>query len=361
MKPSMHAQEGNTANPPTSGPQKLLLSYTCNPAYSYPPPTHTHKLYPALLPAGEKVCCGEKGFGEGAAIVDETTATLKSMYSGDASIGVSLLSPGSGERLGGTWYLSLDGEASERIDAGANAEDVLVAIQNLTAAGNVSVTDSVEGDGYNGERSWVVTFFDWNDPNRTASPPVVTVGDEDLAGTGASAHLESASVTVDSDGELEVSQLCAKAVVQVSSLLPSGEIDECVVVAAWQGGGTTYAVSSFSFDANASSVETALASVDKTALGQVWVSREEENSASGGGVWNVTFVGNSEGRTPELQCASDADVLQITNSSCEAIGGSFVLAFAGNTTQEIAFNASALEVCGELTVFQDMLHTGWGI
>lgn len=299
----------------------------------------------------EKVCCGEDGLGEGTTVVNETAATLKSMYTGDASIGVSLLSPSSGERLGGTWYLSLDGEASEPIDAGANTEEVLAAIQNLTAAGNVSVSDSAEGEGYNGERSWVVTFFDWNDPNRTAVPPVVAIGGEDLVGIGAAAHLETAagaSVTTDVDGELQTSQLCAKEMVSVASLISSGEIDECVLVAAWRGG-TTYAVPAFSFDANATSVETALAGVDGIALGAVWVTRQEDPSASGGGVWDLTFVGNSQGRTPELQCASDADVSQVTSSTCESIGGSFGLAFEGSVTQDIAFDASEQEVCAKLS------------
>lgn len=294
----------------------------------------------------EKACCGEKGFGEENTVIDETSATLKSVYTGDASVGVSLLSPGTGERLSGTWSLSLDGEASEPINAGANAEEVLAAIQNLTAAGNISVSDSLEGEGQNGERSWTMTFFDWNDPNRTAVPPVVTITGEDLVGTGAAAHLETAagaSVTTDVDGELEVSQLCAKEMVSITSRISSGQIDECVVVAAWQGG-TTYVVPAFSFDANATSVEAALAGVDGTALGEMWVSRQEDLSASGGGVWDLTFVGNSGGRTPELQCASDADVSQVASSTCEPIGGSFAVAFGGNLTQDLAFNASALEV-----------------
>lgn len=303
------------------------------------------------LPCRNKACCGEKAYDEGVAtVVDETAATLKSMYTGDASIGVSLLSPSSGERLAGTWYLSLDGEATERIDAGADAEDVLSAIQNLTAAGNVSVTENAEGQGHNGEHSWIVTFFDWNDPNRTAVPPVVAVEDEDLTGIGAAAHLETAagaSVTADVDGELALADLCVKAVVKVTSLISSGDIDECVFVAAWQGN-TTYAVPAFSFDANATSVETALAGVDQNVLGDVWVSREEDPSANGGGgVWDLTFVGNSGGRTPELQCASDADVSQVTTPSCEAIGGSFIVAFKDGISEEIAFDATAAEVCVE--------------
>lgn len=309
----------------------------------------------------EQACCGEKEFGDASSIIDAPAATMKSKYTGDASVGVFRLSPGTGERLGGTWYLSLDGEASTRIDAGASAEEVSAAVTNLTSAGNVTVTEITETAGYNGERSWVVTFLDWNDPNRTATPPIVTVGDEGLAGTGAAATLEAAAAggsytTTGSDRELEMPHLCAKAVVQLSSLLSSGYIDECVVVAAWQGS-TSYAVPPFSFDANATSVETALEGVDPTALGPVLVSSEGGASASGGGVWNVTFVGNSEGRTPELQCASDADVQQVSESSCEAIGGSFSLGFGGNTTQEIAFNASALEVC---VLTNSMLYDGSG-
>lgn len=294
-----------------------------------------------------KVCCGETAFGDQTPIVDESAATLRSMYTGDASIGVTRLSPGTGERLGGTWYLSLDGEASDRIDAEATAEEVTIAIQNLTTAGNVSVTESLTERGYNGERTWVVTFFDWNDPNRTAIPAIITVGDEGLVGTGAAAYLEvsdgRSSATVGSDGELGLSQLCSKAVVQISALLSSGEIDECVVVADWQGG-TAHAVPAFSYDANATSLETALESVDESVLADVWVSREEDLSASGGGVWNVTFVGNAEARMPDLQCGSDADVLQVKNASCAAIGGSFALAFGGNVSEAISFNASAFEV-----------------
>lgn len=299
----------------------------------------------------EKVCCGETGFSEKNTAVDESAATIKSMYTGDASIGVSLLTPGSAERLGGTWYLSLDGEASEPIDAGATVGEVLAAVQNLTDAGNVSVSNSTEGEGFNGERSWVITFFDWNDPNRTAVPPVVFIDDQDLVGTGAAAHLETAagaSITTDVDGELQLSQLCAKEVTTVTSLVASGEIDECIVVAAWQGG-TTYAVPAFSFDANATSVETALAGVDGVALGEVWVTRQADPSASGGGVWDLTFIANSAGRTPELQCAADADVSQVSSSTCEPIGGSFALAFEGSVTQDIAFDAPALEVRLELT------------
>ena len=269
------------------------------------------------------------------------------MYTGDASVGVSLLTPGTAERLGGTWYLSLDGDASEPIDAGAEAQEVLAAVQKLTAAGNVSVSDSEEGEGYSGERSWVVTFFDWNDPNLTVTvPSVVFIGGEDLVGTRAAAHLETsagASITTDANGELEISQLCAKEVLSVTSLISSGEIDECALVATWLGG-TAYAVPAFGVDANATSVEAAFADVDEVVLGEVWVTRQADPSASGGGVWDVTFVGNSEGRTPELQCALDADVSQVTSSTCAAIGGSFALAFEGNVTQDIAFDAPALEV-----------------
>lgn len=325
--------------PPLARKMQTYLSCSLLPTGRFPNPPQPKR-------CREKVCCGETGFGEGSTVVDETAATLKSMYTGDASIGVSLLTPGSADRLGGTWYLSLDGEASEPIDAGADAEEVLAAIQNLIAAGNVSVSDSVEGVGYSGERSWVVTFFDWNDPNRTAVPPVVFIGGEDLIGTGAAAHLETAagaSVTTDVDGELQISQLCAKEVLSVTSLISSGEIDECVVVADWQGG-TTYAVPAFAFDANATSVEAALAGVDEVALGEVWVTRQEDPSASGGGVWDLTFVENSGGRTPELQCASDAHVSQVASSTCEAIGGSFSLAFEGDVTQDITFDAPAIEV-----------------
>ncbi|CAN0149481.1 unnamed protein product, partial [Hapterophycus canaliculatus] len=67
-------------------------------------------------------------------------------------------------------------------------------------------------------------------------------------------------------------------------------------------------------------------------------------SASGGRVWNVTFVGNTEDRIPELQCGSDADVLLVNNASCVAIGGSFALLYEGNATAGVSFNASALEV-----------------
>lgn len=345
-----HSQICYPAHSESSYARELWLGVPSNPTYLQWVQIHISIFSPTEPPCPcEQACCGEKEFGDESSIGDAPAATLKSKYTGDASIGVSHLSPGTGERLGGTWYLSLDGEASTRIDAGASAEEVSAAVKNVTAAGNITVTESTEVAGYNGERSWVVTFLDWNDPNSAATPPVVTVGDEGLTGTGAAATLEAAaagasSTTVGSDGELEVSHLCAKAVVQLSSLLSSGYIDECVVVAAWQGG-TSYAVAPFSFDANATSVETALVGVDSTALGPVRVSSEEGASASGGGVWNVTFVGNSEGRTPELQCASDADVQKVSESSCEAIGGSFSLGFGGNTTQDIAFNASALEVC----------------
>lgn len=253
------------------------------------------------------------------------------------------MSLGTGERLGGTWYLSLDGEASTQIDAAAPAEEVSRAIANLTAAGNISVTDSAGGEGYNGEREWAITFHDWNDPNRTVSPPVIVIGDESLTGTRAAAHLEAAGVSfIASEGELDLSHVCVKAVVQISSLISSGVIDECAIVASWDGG-ATYTVPAFSVDANASSVQDAFSAVDSTALGEVWVSRDGVSSA-GGGVWNVTFVGNVEDRLPELDCGSDAAVSRVANATCDAIGGTFVLSFDGNATEEIAYNASALEV-----------------
>lgn len=322
------------------------MSLTTHQPFARPRPNLKHSQIPLLSSSRAKACCGETGFGEESTFIDETAATLKSMYTGDASVGVSLLTPGSAERLGGTWYLSLDGEASEPIDASADAEEVLAAVQNLTAAGNVSVNDSVEGEGYNGERSWVMTFFDWNDPNRTAVPPVVFIGGEALIGTGAAAHLETsagASITTDVDGELGISQLCSKEVLRVTSLISSGEIDDCVVIAAWLGG-TTYAVPAFDFNANATTVESALEDVDGVALGEVWVTRQEDPSASGGGVWDLTLVGNSQGRTPELQCASDAGVSRVSSSTCEPIGGSFALAFEGSVTPGIAFDAPAQEV-----------------
>lgn len=305
-------------------------------------PSHLNNAHPLFYtPPPEKACCGEIGFN--GTVFDDTAATLKSMYTGDASIEVTRLSSGTGERLGGTWYLSLDGEASVRIDAGALAEEVSNAIANLTAAGNVSVTDGVEGEGYNGERSWVVTFDDWNDPNRTAMPPTIAVGYEDLVGTGAAVHLKTADAfAIGGDEELQVAGLCDKGVVQLSSLLFSGVIDDCVVVPPWNGG-TTYTVPSFPFDANSSTVKTAFEKVNQTVLGEVWVSRDS-TSGSGGGVWNVTFVDNAEGRTPGLQCGLDADVSHLVNASCDPIGGFFVLTFDGNATEEIAYNASALEV-----------------
>ena len=288
-----------------------------------------------------KVCCGEVGFN--GTSVDTLAATLRSRHTGDASIATSRLSHGTGERLAGTWYLSLDGEISTRIDAGALAEEVTRAIANLTAAGNFSVTDGAGGEGYNGERSWVITFYEWNDPNRTATPPVPVIGDESLTGTRAAAHLETTGVSaVTSEGELDVSDVCVKAVVQISSLVSSGFIDECSVVASWDSG-ATYAVPAFSFDANASSVKDAFAAVDSSALGEIWVS-SEGISSSGGGSWNVTFVGNAAKRVPGLECGSDAAVSRVANASCDAIGGAFVLNLDGNSTEEIAYNASALEV-----------------
>ena len=253
------------------------------------------------------------------------------------------MSHGTGERLDGTWYLSLDGEFSTRIDAGALAEEVTGAIVNLTAAGNVSVTDGTEGEGYNGERSWVITFHDWNDPNLTTTPPALTIGDEGLTGTRAAAHLEAAGVSaVTSEGELDVSDVCVKAVIQLTSLLSSGFIDECSVVASWDSV-ATYSIPAFAFDANASFVKDSFAAVDSSALGEVWVSNEGIAS-SGGGVWSVTFVGNAAERLPELDCGSDAVVSRVANASCDAIGGAFVLSFEGNYTEQIPYNASALEV-----------------
>lgn len=288
-----------------------------------------------------KVCCGEVE-SDGTS-VDTPAATLRSRHTGDASIGASRSSPGTGERLGGTWYISLDGVASTRIAASASAEEVSRAIANLTGAGNISVADSVGGEGYNGERSWIITFHDWNDPNRTVTPPVITIGDESLTGTRAAAHLDAAGVSaVTSDGELDLSRVCVKAVVQLSSLISSGFIDDCVVVASWDSG-ATHAVPAFSVHANASSVQDMFSAVDSSTLGEVWVSRDGASS-NGGGVWNITFVENVAERLPELDCGSDAAVSSIANASCDAIGGTFVLKFEGNSTEEIAYNASALEV-----------------
>lgn len=257
------------------------------------------------------------------------------MHTGDALVDVTRLASGTGTGVGGTWYLSLDGEASERIAADARAEDVLIAVNNLTSAGNVTVTDGVGGDGPNGERSWVIHFHDWNNPNRTATNPIVAVGDEGLTGTAALA-------TVDG-GAFEVSEFCHKAVVQVSSSLTAGEIDDCVFTADWQGG-ASYTVPLFAFDANSSMVEEALASIDSEVLGVVWVSRDDDSTGAAEGVWNITFVENAEGRTPDLGCGSDAAVLQLVNATCEAIGGNFSVGFGGNLTRDISYSATDSEV-----------------
>lgn len=287
-----------------------------------------------------KVCCGEIE-GDGTPI-DSAVTTFKSTHTGDASVSVTRLSSGTGERLGGTWYISLDGEASERIAANALAEEVLIAVSNLTSAGNVTVTDGENGEGFNGERSWVIQFHDWNDPNHTLTTPVFTVGSESLTGINAMATV--------SGGKSQVSEFCEKAVVEVTSSLSAGEINDCVFTADWRGG-TSYAVPAFNFNANSSVVEEALATVDREILGKVWVSRAG-TTASGGGIWNITFVENTEGRVPELDCASDAEALQMVNATCEAIAGFFAFDFDGNVTQYILHNSTELEVSDQLRLLR---------
>lgn len=297
-----------------------------------PQPTpHQISLVPNLI--ARKVCCGE--IEADGTPVDSAFTTFTSTHTGDALIEVTRLSSGTGERLGGTWYLSLDGEASERIAADARAEEVMVAVSNLPSAGNVTVADGADGEGPNGERSWVILFHDWNDPNRTATNQILTVGDEGLTGTAATA-------TIGGGGVSQVSEFCDKAAVKVTSALSAGEIDDCAFIAHWQGG-TSYVVPAFAFDANSSIVKEALASVDKGILGEVWVSRDD---ATGGarGIWNITFVENAEGRTPELDCGSDAAVLQLMNATCEPIGGAFTVGLNGNATRDISYNATDAEV-----------------
>ena len=286
-----------------------------------------------------KACCGEITM-DGIPL-DASIATLRSAFSGDASVEVTHVFRGTGEPLGGAWYLSLDGNESSYIDAGANVEDVWSAISNLTVAGNVSVTGGVVG--YNGEKSWTITFDGWNDPSRTPTPPVLALGGERLEGTRAEAHLEAFGTSPGANNrDINVSGWCVKAVMQVSSLLSSGDIDDCGFVASWREG-ATYTIPAFYFDSNAYSLEAALATVDRDVVGEIWVSREG-TSASGGGIWNLTFVANARGRTPELLCGTDAEVFRLSDSSCLAIGGVFALEFEGNLTQDIPYNASAIEV-----------------
>lgn len=290
-----------------------------------------------------QVCCGEvNALGDGIP-VDRTSATIKSLHTGDASVEVTRVSMGTGERLGGTWYLTLDGEVTERITADASAEHVSAAIVNLTTAGNVSVTEGPEGEGPNGERSWVISFHDWNNPNRTFNNPILTLGAEDLIGTGPSGSLEYDGRTArTADNTQCIPGLCSKAVARVSSLLSVDDIDDCNVIATWQGS-AGYSVPAFPANANASTVEKSLSTINETVLGQVWVTHEDTVDASPG-AWNITFIGNTEGRIPELTCGSDAVVSWIVNASCPAIGGSFVLEFGDNTTEKIVYNASAFEV-----------------
>lgn len=287
-----------------------------------------------------KVCCGEVE-ADGTPI-DRAVATFKSMHTGDASVRVIRLSSGTGERLGGTWYLSLDGEASERIAANALTEEVLIAVSNLTSSGNVTVAEGVNGEGPNGERTWAILFHDWNDPNRTLTTPIVTLGSESLTGTNAMATVGG--------GNSQISEFCDKAVVQVTSELSAGEINDCVLTADWQGG-TSYAVPAFEFDANSSVIERALATVDRKILGEAWVSRAG-TTGTAGGIWNITFVENAEGRTPELDCGSDAEALQLVNATCEAIGGFFAFDFDGNVTQYIPYNATKSEVSDQPRLLQ---------
>lgn len=163
----------------------------------------------------------------------------------------------------------------------------------------------------------------------------MAIGAEGLLGTGALATLV--------DEGTSISDICDKAVVRLRSKLSTGVIDDCALTAVWQGYGTSYAIPAFPFDASASTLRYALETLDRAVLGEVWVSRGVTTSAAGG-VWNVTFIENAQGRTPEVECGSDAEVSQVVNASCEGIGGVFALKFDGNVTRDIAYNASESEV-----------------
>lgn len=280
-------------------------------------------------------------------LIDHTLATVRALQTGDASVEVTRVSVGTGEPLGGTWYLVLDGEASNHIAADASAEDIAAVVANLSRAGNVSVSDVQEGPRPNGARSWVITFHDWNDPRHASVAPNLQVGTESLTGIAPSARLDTsgnlAGVGSTSQDESVASTFCSKSVAHVSSLLSTGHLENCYLDSAgW--GGTSYAIPSFPFNANSSVLESALAAVGENVLGPVWVSHEELTATDSGGVWNITFVGNAEGRVPDLTCGPDATVFWLVNSSCPAIGGVFTLEWDGNVTQEISYNASAPEV-----------------
>lgn len=273
-------------------------------------------------------------------MIDPTKATITSMYTGDASIRVSRVSSGVGQSLGGTWYLTLDGEASKRIPANASADEVTAAIANLTGAGNISV--AVDHEGPNGGRSWVITFLDWNDPSRRDGAPILTLSTDGLVGIEPSGLLMANKRTTGSGNEFGTPEFCAKAVLHLSSMLSSGNIDDCSFVATWLED-ANYALPAFSSNANSSALESALAKVDRNILGQVWVSREEDDDPAAA-AWNITFIENVKGRVPSLTCGSDATVSWVEHASCEAIGGEFSLTFAGNATEKLPFNASEFEV-----------------
>ncbi|CAM9707700.1 unnamed protein product, partial [Discosporangium mesarthrocarpum] len=263
-----------------------------------------------------EACCGENVLLDNP---NSTTATLESFYTGDAEVTVKRITPGLGAPLGGTWYLSVDGESTPNIAHNATDEDVARAIANLSTSGQFSVETKTPVQS--GITSWILTFDDWNHPNNTIEKNV-TVGYEGLTGTRSAANVDVAG------------GFCIKEVQRLTSIISSGTIDSCTIGSA--------AIPSFDFDANASTVTSVLGSVEVTILGDVWVERVN-TTVSGGGVWDVTFLENAQD-VPMLSCGSDATVTLVTGSTCEGIGGEFVLGFHGNLTAPIPFNASADQV-----------------
>jgi hypothetical protein len=232
--------------------------------------------------------------------------------SNDAILGVDVVvqrgRTGGAEPLSGSWSIIFDGIQSQAISWNASAADVCEALSGITP-----ISATADQPDWNGQRAWMLTFSDWNNES---SPHALSVNSQDLRGTSATLITESLS-----------GDFVAKEVQRINATSSS-------LTCSFAGSNA----SPFADTATAGEVAKALGYVDSSILGPIRV--EEVGSSA----WDVTFVGNGGPNVPLMECGSTAIVDRLARSASQPLGGTFSLAWMGDVTEPIPWNASALTV-----------------
>lgn len=255
--------------------------------------------------------------------------TLFASATGDATLEVEERRQGSGERLGGSFTLTVDKNTSvvttEPIPYNASSEQMAAALLALTDTGNVTVTRSLEDE--NDQLTWSITFQDWQ-----AVPFVsvrgVTVDHEELQGT-------RAHMTLFDGGDWH-----RKQIMQLSAALSSGNVSGCVLK---PPNGADVVLSPFPFNGSAADLQDVFDALGPSVVGSVKVSLEDDRSPTNGSVWTLVFSELAHNMGP-IDCGIKAQVRIVQNGTYHSLDGTFRLSYLGNETSDIAYDAAAADV-----------------